>query len=347
MLKKILITLLLLILALVAYVYSILSSTGFFRDIENKAFGSVYQEIPLTGAEDLTIDYEVGLMVISAFDRRGAVKGENPTGGIYMIDLNQEPFKAVRLEDGLGEGFHPHGISLFKTDSASYRLLVVNHQNGKHSLELFDLIDGSLSLVKTFADEKILSPNDIVFVDAERFYFTNDHGYTSGAGVFFENYMGLKASGVVYFDGENFRDVAGDIAYANGINITPDLKTLYVASPRQFELLEYSIKEDGSLEKTNTMPAGTGIDNLEWDEQGNLWSGAHPNLIGFTQYAALKKDISPSEVVRINFPDASVESLYVNDGVELSTSCVAAPYGDYLFIGTVMDDKVLVLKKDD
>lgn len=346
MLKKILLSLLVLVLALVAYVYSILSSTGFFRDIENKSYGSLYQEIPLKGAEDLTIDYEEGLMVLSAFDRRGAVRRENPTGGIYMMNLNQEPFEAIRLEDGLGEGFHPHGISLFKVDSASYRLLVVNHQNGKHTLELFDLKEGLLAHVKSYSDEKIISPNDAVFVDADKFYFTNDHGYTSKRGVFFENYMGLKASGVVYYDGDNFLEVAGDIAYANGINTTPDLKTLYVASPRQFEILEYNIRSDGSLEQTKTITTATGVDNLEWDNEGNLWSGAHPNLIGFQQYAGLKKDTAPSEVVKVTFPDAMVESLYVNDGTEISSSCVAAPYGEYLFIGTVMDDKVLVLKSD-
>ncbi|MCP4457128.1 MAG: hypothetical protein GY816_03735 [Cytophagales bacterium] len=346
MLKKTLITLLILIVAFVAYVYSILSSTGFFREIENKSYGSVFQEIPLVGAEDLTIDYESGLMVISAFDRKGAKKGENPTGGIYLLNLNQEPFETTRLTDGLGEGFHPHGISLYRIDSARYRLLVVNHQKGNHTLELFDLEDGELSHVRSYSDKRIVSPNDIVFVDSDRFYFTNDHGYTSGIRVFFENYMGLKASGVVYYDGTVFSDVAGDIAYANGINITPDLKMLFVASPRQFEILEYDIKEGGSLELSNTIFMGTGVDNLEWDDQGNLWSGAHPNLIGFQKYAASKIDIAPSEVVRVSFPDSIVESLYVNDGVEVSTSCVAVPYGDYLFIGTVMDDKVLVLKKD-
>jgi len=346
MLKKLLLFMLLIAIALVAYILYILSSTGFFREIENKPFGSVHQEIPLKGAEDMTIDYEAGLLVISAFDRRAEGHGKNPTGGIHIIDLNQEPFQPLKLLDGLGKGFHPHGISLFKTDSSSYRLLVVNHQNHEQRLELFDLKKGILTHVTSYSNEKITSPNDVVLIDADRFYFTNDHGYTSKRGIFFENYLGLKASGVVYFDGKNFSDVAGDIAYANGINITPDLKNLYVASPRQFEIIEYAVKKDGSLDQTNVIPTATGVDNLEWDDRGNLWSGAHPNLIGFQQYAASKKEISPSEVVKVRFPEGIVESRYVNDGSEVSSSCVAVPYGDYLFVGTVMDDKILVLKRE-
>ncbi len=345
MLKKTILTILIVVIALFAYIFSILNSTGFFREIEIKTYGSVYQEIPIKGAEDLTIDYEDNLMIISAFDRKGAVKEENPTGGIYLVNLNNQPFEAVRLDDGLGDGFHPHGISLFKNDSADYRLLVVNHQKGQHSIELFDLTDGKLAHVKTHSGSKIISPNDAVLVDADRFYFTNDHGKTSKTGIFLENYMGLKASGVVYFDGSTFIDVAGGIAYANGINITSDLQTLYVASPRQFEILEYAVRPDGSLEQINTIFTGTGVDNLEWDDKNNLWSGAHPNLIGFTKYAALKAEYSPSEVIRLSLSETEVESLYVNDGMEVSSSSVVVPFKDYLFIGTVMDDKVLVLKK--
>ena len=185
----------------------------------------------------------------------------------------------------------------------------------------------------------------MVLVGADKFYFTNDHGNTSKVGVFFENYMGLKASGVVYHDGTSYSDVAGDIAYANGINVSPDLKKLYVAAPRQFEVLEYDISTDGSLDGPKVITTGTGVDNLEWDDAGNLWSGAHPNLIAFTTYASLKADSAPSEVVKIKFPDVSVESVYVDDGSQISASSVAVPYTNFLFIGNVLDDRLLVLRK--
>jgi arylesterase/paraoxonase len=205
MLKKITIALLVVVLLAGCYFLSIMYSTGFFRKIENRAYGSVLKEIPLFGAEDMTVDYASGIMFISSFDRVASVGGENPTGGIYILDLKSDDLVLVRLDDGLGKGFHPHGISLLKIDSATYRLWVVNHQNGNHTIELFEFIGKDhLAHLRTYSDPLIISPNDVVAINQEQFYFTNDHGKTEGVGLLAENYLGLPYSGVVYFDGNMF-----------------------------------------------------------------------------------------------------------------------------------------------
>lgn len=324
------------------YFLSIMYATGYFRSLEEIPFGKVYQEIPIAGAEDLTIAYDAGFMVISAFDRAGFLREENPTGGLYWMDLNQVPFQPIRLNDGLGEGFHPHGIGLSKLDSTTYRLLVVNHQNEKHTLEEFLLEQGNLTHIRTYDHELIVSPNDIIALDESRFYFTNDHKYTEGLGLVFENYLGLPLSNVVYFDGENFSEAASGIKYANGININQSKDTLFVAAPRAFEVRAYAVK-DGLLAEPKVLDVETGVDNLEWDDIGNLWSGAHPNLLRFSAYAALKKQTAPSEIVKIK--GGQCESVMVDKGDRVSGSSAALPYGDFLFVGNVMDDKLLVLKK--
>lgn len=345
MLKKILIATLIFIMLGGGYFLTIMYSTGFFRNIENQDYGKVLREIPLPGAEDLTIDYESGRMFISSFDRAGEVRGERPTGGIYILDLNSPDDEPSRLDDGLGAGFHPHGIYLLKIDSATFRLWVVNHQNGKHTIELFEFIgDDHFAHLRTYSDALIVSPNDIVAINKDQFYFTNDHGYTAGLGLLAENYLGLPYSGVVYFDGSEFRKVADNISYANGINKSADSKQLLVASPRKFKLLFYDIQSNSDLAKANEWDMGTGIDNLEWDQEGNLWIGAHPNLLRFASYAKLKRAISPSEIIRIE--DDKVESVYLNDGTEISASTVAVPFENRLYIGNVMDNKILVLEKN-
>ena len=220
MLKKILIGLLILVLLAGGYFLSIMSSTGFFRTIENQSWGEVHQEISLKGAEDFTIDYENELMIISAFDRAGERREEAPTGGLYVMDLSSEFFEPIRLDDGLGQGFHPHGIGLLKMDSTTYQLLVVNHQNGNHTIEQFELrLPDHLAHIQTFDNEMIVSPNDAVWLDEKRFYFTNDHKNTKGIKLIAENYLGLPLSNVVYYNGDNFSEAAGGIQYANGINI--------------------------------------------------------------------------------------------------------------------------------
>lgn len=344
MIKKIIVILSVLLMLGGGYFLLIMYSTGFFRKIENRGYHEV-KEILLPGAEDLTIDYASGRMFISSYDRAAAVRGENPTGGIYVLDLTKKNVDPIRLDDGLGLGFHPHGISLLKTDSATSQLWVVNHQNGIHTIELFEFIaPDHFAHLQTFQDPLIISPNDIVAVNESQFYFTNDHGKTEGLGLLAENYLGLPFSGVVYFDGKQFRDVADGISYANGITLSQDGKQLLVASPRKFKLLFYDIRNDGSLAKANEWFVGTGIDNLEWDDNGNLWIGAHPNLLRFASYAKLKKSTSPSEIIRIS--GQNMESVYLNDGTVVSASTVVTVYNELLFVGTVMDNKILVLRKD-
>jgi len=343
--KKILYSILILVLIIVCFFLYTFVTTGFFRTIVPKPYGEVVQQIPVKGAEDLTINYEEHFMIISSDDRKATKMGMEVQGGLYYVDLNEMPFNPVLLTGEFKEEFHPHGISLWKVDSGIYHLFVINHTKEGHAIEKFRLENRKLKRLLTFRDTHfIVSPNDLVAVDKDRFYVTNDHGNRSRVGIFFENYLGLKISTVGYYDGKVIREVAGGIGYANGINARD--QKLFVASPRYFLIKVYTILPDGGLEWSFDIPTGTGVDNLEWDDKGNLWSGGHPNLLRFSTYAALKRTTSPSEVIKVTFDgEPKVESVFTNDGSMISASSVAVPYGDFLFIGNVMDDNILVVKK--
>ncbi len=73
----------------------------------------------------------------------------------------------------------------------------------------------------------LISPNDIVAVGSDKFYVSNDHRYTAGLGQVLENYLKLKLSNLVYYNGSSFIVVASGIGYANGINVSADGQTLY------------------------------------------------------------------------------------------------------------------------
>ena len=112
---------------------------------------------------------------------------------------------------------------------------------------------------KTETDESLVSPNDIVAIGDKKYYFTNDHGYTSKLGLIAENYLGLKVSNVVYFNGAAFKEVAGGIAYANGINYDQKRNLLFVASPRGFQVNVYATEENGNLSFVESIPTGTSV----------------------------------------------------------------------------------------
>ena len=339
--RKFVVVFIILLTGLLLFVLYTFVSTGFFREINNSEDYDLIAKIPLKGAEDLTISYEEQFMLISQDDRAARFRDRKRTGGLFKMNLADNAFDPIKLYSRVP--IYPHGISLLKIDSALYQLLVVNHYR-RHTIEKYELFGDSLVHIQTFEDPSMISPNDVVHLDRERFYFTNDHGYTSPLGLLAENYLGLNVSNVVFFDGQNFAEVADGIGYANGINISKDRTKIWVASPRKFALRYYSIQADGTLVHNKNLDVGSGIDNIELDEEGNLWMGSHPNLLGFTAYAAGKKPIAPSEIIRVN-QDGGVESLYENDGSMMSASSVVAPYKDLLFVGTVMDDYLYVLKK--
>lgn len=332
------------ILLLLAFVLYTFSSTGFFREINNTESYEVIAEIPLKGAEDLTISYTDRFMIISQDDRAGRRDGSPSKGALYYLDLDSGDFKPKKISANYTFPFYPHGISMLKLDSAHYQLLVVNHAR-RHSIVKFELFGDSLVYIATYRDDSMISPNDVVALNKEVFYFTNDHGYTSKWGKLAEDYLGIAASNVVLYDGK-YRVVADGINYANGINISHDQSQLLVASPRAFELIYFNIQSDGTLKHDRSLDVGSGIDNIELDENGDLWMGSHPSLLAFASYAAGKKEIAPSEIIKVSGDD-KVESLYENDGTTMSASSVVAPYGDLLFVGTVMDEYLVVLKKKD
>jgi len=339
---------LILIILIVIFVANIFISTGFFRTIENKFEGELVKKIALKGAEDITVSVIDSFAIVSSTDRGNFPPLEEEIGGLYFLDLKSGNFNIKPLTEAINKPFAPHGISMFKKDS-TYRVAAINHTSKGHSIEVFTLNGGKLTLEKSLTDDSMISPNDIVLIDENRFYFTNDHYYTEGFGRLMEDYAGYSASNVIYFDGKNYTKVANRIAYANGINFDVKRNLLFVASPRKFLVKVYSANSDGSLEFIEDIPCKTGVDNIEFDTEGNLWIGAHPNLLKFAAYAQGKEAISPSEIIKIEYKgknNYTVEKIYVNDGAEMSASTVAAPFGNFLLTGNVMDENFLILKRN-
>lgn len=347
--KKIILSLLFILAVLGGFVLYVFSTTGYFRDIEaSNSFGPVHQTISLPGVEDIALARADSLLVLSVDDRAARRDGKEGLHGLYLVDLRDENFTSVSLTDEIDFPFFPHGISMYQLDSAKYALMAINHVDGKHTVESFILEGKKLTHLKTIKGTLLISPNDLVMMNAEAFYYSNDHGYTSKLGVFAENYLGVKASNVGYFDGTSFRIVAEDIAYANGIQYDFERNLLYVASPRGFLVRVFEVLLTGDLNLIEDIDVATGVDNIELDESGKIWIGCHPNLMTFSAYAAGKKEIAPSEVITIEYQKgevAKIESVWVDSGETMSASTVAVPFGDYLFIGNVMDQKALVLKK--
>ncbi len=336
-------TLLILFLALSYFIYNKLESSGVFKDIKNNFKGTVskvYDNMP--GTEDIDVDRERGWMFISSADRWSLrATGKTNTDGIYLL-MPDSSTEATKIPTTFIGEFHPHGISYFKQDSASY-LYVINHNSDGDFVELFEYKNDTLWYMQSIQNQSMCCPNDIVGVDTKHFYVTNDHANKTGFMRKLEDYAGLAQSYLLYYDDGVFSIAFENLQYANGVNISNDGTKLYVTHTTGGEL--FIIDRDvatGKLAEYEAIDLNTGADNIDVDENGDLWIGCHPQLLKFVGHAKGPENLSPSQVLKVSpIQNYKVDEIYINDGSELSGSSVGVQYKGDLYIGVVFESKVL------
>ncbi len=336
--------LILLFLAVAFLTLKVYYKAGQFKSIGNHFAGEVtrvYTTMP--GPEDMQVDFATGNLFIAATDRRKLFAGvEGHKDGIYLLNLTTggEPQQLAHNYPG---AFHPHGLSLFREDSLLY-VFVVNHNDGGDFVEVFRFTGTDLEHRQSYSAAAMCCPNDVLAVAVDKFYVTNDHGAKKGMLRFIEDYIRIPRASLLYSDGGQFVKAGGPYYYANGVNKSPDGGHLYLTTTTGASILVYAIAADGSLHNEYEQDLGTGVDNIDVDEEGNLWIAAHPRLLDFLNHARDSTRYSPSQVLKLtprpghNFV---VEEIYLNDGSEVSGSSVAVHYHNQLFVGVVFDHKLL------
>lgn len=345
MTKRILITLVVLVVLVAGWIVYLYWVAGQFKTIEPHFSGTCKMVGGVVGPEDITIHPGTGIAYVSGCDRRALQEGKPGSGAIYAYDLNAVTSEPVNLTPDADRDFRPHGIDLFVREGGPDVLFVINHQGGEHRIDIFELKDGVLAHRRSLTSPMLVSPNDIVGVGPEAFYVTNDHRYPSGWMRKVEDYLRLRGANVVYYDGSEFVEAASGIGYANGINVSPDGGLLYVCAITEGSLHVYDRDPvSGRLEHRDEVDLDTGVDNIEVDADGGLWIGAHPQLLTTAKHFKHRWTLSPSQVLHLT-PQAGggydVEEVYLDTGEQISASTVAAVRGNRLLIGAIFDSKFL------
>ncbi len=326
------------------FIINTLNDAGELKVISPHFDGECISIPGAVGAEDITI-LKNGTALISSHDRRTALAGIPEQGALYSYNLEDETPNLVNLTVGLAFEFNPHGISLFENSDGSYRIAVINHTGNGHLIEIFDYRNDSLIHQQSIRDPLLISPNDLVLINASQMYVTNDHGSTSELGKTLEEYLQLKKANVVFYDGLDFSVAAEKLGYSNGINISLNGKILYVAETVGKKLTMYSRNAiTNKLTFLQSIDMHSGVDNIELDEKGNLWIGSHPKLLTFTRHAKDADVLSPSQVFRLTPKaenDYEIEEIYLSSGDDLSGSSVGAVFGSKLLIGSVFEGHFL------
>ncbi len=338
----------LILIALVFQGFRISRDSGLTLDLEPQNFGECSKVAGPAGPEDITIDIENKLAFISATDRR-LLRGDEglERGGIWTLDLSSADNEARQLSVDFEVGFFPHGIDLLHLANGERELYVVNHPDAHSDEILVFSVDrqNTLQLKSRYSSPEFVSPNDIRVLASDVFLVSNDHGSPrESLMAMIEDYLGLSRSSVVLFEKGEVHKVANGLRMANGLELSEDEQTLYVAETTGRRITRF--KRGESLQewhRADSLFVDSGVDNLEWDQQGRLLTGAHPKLFDFLGHAKDATKQSPSQVIRIDVEGEvmSFETLYLNMGEEISGSSVAAIMDENMLVGAVYEPHFL------
>ncbi|HWA33761.1 MAG TPA: SMP-30/gluconolactonase/LRE family protein [Cyclobacteriaceae bacterium] len=322
--------------------------SGAFNTITNESPGTTQRLDGVPGVEDITVDQATGIAFLSSMDRWQQKKDPTIDGAIYTLALNDTlPRPVVKTVD-LPFEFKPHGISLYHSREGKTILFVINHRKEANYVEVFEYRNDSLIHRESITDPLMISPNDIVGVDERSFYFTNDHNEKASAIRMIKDLLAIGTGNVVYYNNgkASLTSVQG-VQYPNGINLSALGTTLFVASTTGKEIIVCGHDaSSGELKERTRIACHAGVDNIELGGDGALWVGCHPQMLKFLSHANDQQALSPSQILKLTpLPDGSFkqETIYMNDGSEISASSVGAPYENKLLIGPVFQRHILVL----
>uniref|UniRef100_A0A8D0BPF4 Paraoxonase n=1 Tax=Salvator merianae TaxID=96440 RepID=A0A8D0BPF4_SALMN len=218
-------------------------------------------------------------------------------------------------------------------------LFVVNHPQFKSRVEVFKFVEDDKSLVhlKTVKHELLSSVNDILALSPDSFYATNDQYFRERILVYLEIILTLTWTNVIYYSPNEVKEVATGFYGANGINISPDGKYIYVSDPFGHNIHVFKKHGNFSLTPVKVLQLETLVDNISVEPStGDLWVGCHPNGIKLLFYDP--DNLPGSEVLHIQdilSEKPTVTQVYADDGSVIQGSSVAAVYENQLLIGTV------------
>jgi gluconolactonase len=211
-----------------------------------------------------------------AWDGKALLFSDIPTSRILRFD--PETGETTVFREGTNEG---NGL-MFDADG---RLYGCQGSSGGRSVVRYEADGSTTVIVDRFEGKRLNSPNDLAFDAQGRLWFT-DPRYGEWRGD-----MELDHESVFRADPQpdgswSLHRITFDTTRPNGLLISPDQKTLYVAQSeygegKKRELLAYPIREDGSVgdyEVLHNFYPHRGIDGMCLDAEGNLIATA-----GWTQ----------------------------------------------------------------
>ena len=237
--------------------------------------------------------------------------------------------------------FSSHGLALREQGPGRYKLYMTSH-GAREAIEIFDLDASQATPELTWVGCLILpertSSNSVAILADGGFVTTKMVDPTAENG--FAAILAGEISGLVYewHPGGEVTAVPGtELSGANGIELSPDQRYLYVAAIGSREIVRFDRQADPMTKETATLSVRP--DNLRWTPEGTLYTAggnyvdpadcAEPPCA--TGWSVLEIDPDTLEASRVVGADQDAALQGASTGLAV---------GDEVWIGTFRGDRV-------
>ena len=305
-----------------------------------------------SGPEDMAIDTSTGMtrIIVSCAERR---MGQPQVGTFYQINPRDNKVAPMDiLPNNLG--IMPHGIDVVTIDSIPF-LYAISHEKVEgdiaHKIYRFRINQNKLLLDQnyTLKHPMLTGPNDIDVLEDGSFYVTNPMP-SNDPNESTKSILGVKNGTVLHYDGRgNWTTVLEEMCYPNGVWVNQEKSYITVANGGCKSVERFPIEHGKVIasKKASTKDLGIEIpigDNLMMDNQGVLWTVAHPCPLKFLDHAKDSKNPSPAQVFAID-PNTMKSGLVLQmNGELINAASTALRIDNRLYISQVFDAYVLVVE---
>ena len=203
----------------------------------------------------------------------------------------------------------PSGQSNGLTLNRQGQLIAAEHKNRR--IARMEKSGAVTVLASRFEGKRLNSPNDVIIRSDGMLFFTDPpYGLEGGlegadAELDFSGVYALSPKGKLTL-------LAKDFTRPNGLALSPDERTLYVADTKNAHIRAFQVNKRGLLSQDRILYKLPNPDGMKVDTKGNIWSTAKDGIhVISPQGKHLETIVFPEQPANCAFGDADGKTLYV------------------------------------